>query len=292
MLRRLYSSSARIRPRRALLYMQGHDAKKLAKASSLQADCVCLDMEDGVAFNKKLDARNGINQALGNVDFGASEVLVRINAFGSGLEKLDLEAAMSAKALPHGIVLPKTEGPEQLRWLDDEISKFGDAAADVKIICLIESPMGLLNLRETLQASSRLVAVIFGADDYAAAAGAVRTVSNHEVDFARNWIATHAAAYGVQSIDLVNINLNWEGDALEVLRNESERGFEMGYSGKQVIHPKQIAVVQQAFTPKPEVLDFARRLVAAHDAHQESGKGAFVFEGKMIDLVRLSFLGN
>jgi citrate lyase subunit beta-like protein len=284
--KRLFSTNARkIIPRRSFLYMQGNDQKKLLKASGLGADCVCLDMEDGVAFNRKVEARHGIHNALGNVDFGSSEVCVRINPVSSNLEQDDLDAALTGKIAPHSICLPKTEHADHVRWLDSNISKYGDFSDQVNIFVMIENPVGLLNMKEILRASERIVAVIFGADDYAAAAGAVRTSSNHEVLFARSWIATHAAAFNVQAIDLVNINLDWENGAAELLEAESRIGFELGYSGKQVIHPKQIAVVNRAFSPSEKSIEYAEKLVQAHLNHQASGKGAFVFEGKMIDMV-------
>jgi citrate lyase beta subunit len=265
--------------------MQGNDQKKLLKASTLGADCVCLDMEDGVAFNRKIDARQGIHNALGNVNFGSSEVCIRINPVGSDLEQEDLVAALTGKLAPNSICLPKTEHSDHVRWLESNISKYGEFSDQVNIIVMIESPVGLINIKEILGASKRIVAVIFGADDYAAAAGAVRTQSNHEVLFARSWIATHAAAYNVQAIDLVNINLDWENGAAELLESESRIGFELGYSGKQVIHPKQIGIVNRAFSPSKESIEYAEKLVQAHLNHQASGKGAFVFEGKMIDMV-------
>jgi citrate lyase subunit beta-like protein len=145
---------------------------------------------------------------------------------------------------------------------------------------MIESPKALLNMNAICSASpERMDAVIFGGDDYASSVGATRTKSGEELDFARNYMLLHAAAYGVSCIDVVQIDFRNDTQ----LREESERSFREGYSGKQIIHPAQIDPVQEAYSPTFEAIAHARAVVQAHVKHQEKGEGAFEFEGKMID---------
>src|SRR4051794_15170489 len=110
-----------IRARRAFLYMQGYDMKKLLKAKSLNVDTVCLDMEDGVAYNKKIEARTTIASALSSVDFGNSEVAVRINAIGTDLFQDDLAAVLKAKRLPNAIVVPKVASAHDIQFIGEQI---------------------------------------------------------------------------------------------------------------------------------------------------------------------------
>lgn len=150
------------------------------------------------------------------------------------------------------------------------------------IISMIESPKALLNMNAICSASpERMDAVIFGGDDYASNVGATRTKSGEELEFARNYMLLHAAAHGVQCIDVVQID--FRNDAENLLREESERSFRQGYSGKQIIHPAQIDPVQEAYSPTFEAIAHAAAVVQAHVEHQERGEGAFEFKGNMID---------
>jgi citrate lyase subunit beta-like protein len=269
------------RVRRALLYLQGFDKRKIAKASAHPTlDCACLDMEDGVALSKKEEARKGIIEALANVDFGRTERLVRINGFETDLARRDLDAVICSPVLPDGIVIPKVETAANVLTVSQELDTLGDVARDVRIICMIESARALLNMPEICSASpERMDAVIFGGDDYASNVGATRTKGGEEMDFARNFMLLHAAAKGVASIDMVQIDFH----DTDHLRKESEYSFRQGYSGKQIIHPAQIDAVQEAYSPTCEAITHAAAVVQAHVEHQEQGKGAFEFDGSMID---------
>jgi citrate lyase subunit beta-like protein len=275
-------SSLAPRVRRALLYLQGFDKRKIAKASAHPTlDCACLDMEDGVALSKKEDARKGIIDALENVDFGRTERLVRINGFETGdLARSDLDAVLASPVMPDGIVIPKVESAEDVFTVSQELNALGDSARDVRIVCMIESARALLNMNAICTAApDRMDAVIFGADDYASNVGATRTKSGQEIEFARNYMLLHAAAYGVASIDAVQIDFHDK----EQLLKESQHSFRQGFGGKQVIHPAQIVPVQEAYSPTAEAIAHAAAVVQAHEEHQLRGQGAFEFEGSMID---------
>ena len=270
-----------MRARRALLYMPGDDMHKIQKSISLGVDCVCMDMEDGVAANRKAEARRLIVEALQTLDFGRSERLVRINAIGSGLEEDDLDSVLPAH--PDGIVIPKVDTGEQIHSVSNRIAaaerEHDWPRGSIHLIAIVETALGIVNLREISSADPRLEAVVFGAEDFAGDIGALRTPESWEVFYARSALVTHAAAFGLQAIDMVKIDFK----DIQALRRESLQGMQMGFSGKQIIHPNQVDPVQEAFTPSDEAIAHALRVTRAFAEHQSAGRGAFALDGKMID---------
>ena len=270
-----------MRARRALLYTPGDDPHKIRKAANLDVDCVCLDIEDGVAINQKEIARETISHLLPTLEFGKSERLVRVNPVGSAYIESDLEAIVPIR--PDGIVIPKVQSGEQINWIADQLTKFEKlsnfSSGSIILIAIIESALALVNLKEIATASQRLEALIFGAEDLAANLGAERSKSGWEVFYARSAIVTHTAAYGLQAIDMVNIDFQ----DLDNLRFSARQGVKMGYSGKQVIHPDQVQPIQEAFTPSDEQIIKAKKIVEEFDQQQKAGRGAFAVNGKMID---------
>jgi citrate lyase beta subunit len=271
-----------MRVRRALLFVPGDSARKTEKALTLGADCVCLDMEDGVALSQKQAAREAILRALRTQSFGRSERMIRLNRYGSGWEADDFAGTIAGR--PDSILLPKVESAEALRWLDAQITsaeRHHDwPPGGIEMLAMIETARGVVNLKEIAGASTRLTALVFGAEDLAGDIGAVRTPEAWEVFYARSAVVTHAAAFGLQAIDIVYVDYT---DTDGLIR-EARQGAEMGYAGKQVIHPGQIAPVQAAFTPDEAAIAQARRIVEAHAQHQASGLGAFALDGKMVDM--------
>lgn len=270
-----------MRARRALLYMPGDDLRKIHKAAGLDVDCICMDMEDGVALNRKAQARQTIAEALGALDFGRSERLARINPVGSGLEEADLDAVLPSH--PQGIVVPKVEQPGQVAWVSSRIAAveaaYGWKHGEIGLIVLVETALGVVNLPRIVSASPRLQAVIFGAEDLAGDIGAERTPEGWEVFYARSAIVTHTAAYNLQAIDMVYVDFHDE----QGLRREALEGARMGFAGKQIIHPNQVLPVQEAYTPGDAAIVHARRVIEAMEAHQAQGAGAFALDGKMVD---------
>jgi citrate lyase beta subunit len=267
--------------RRALLYMPGDDRHKIEKALTLQVDSICMDLEDGVAPNRKILARRVIASALQELDFSTSERLVRINAIGSGLEQQDIEQILTFR--PDGIVVPKVESLEQLQWVSGKIENAeltsGWPVNSIRLIADVETAKGMLTLKE-IASHPRLDALIFGAEDYAVSIGAVRTRQGWEVFTARSMVVMQAKSLGLQAIDMVTVDFH----DLERMRSEAIFGAQLGYTGKQVIHPAQVGPVQEAFTPDDFSIQQARHLVEAFESHQKDGRGAFALEGKMIDL--------
>ncbi len=267
--------------RRALLYMPGDNWKMITKSVTLGVDSICMDMEDGTAVNKKAEARVAIAKALQELDFGASEKLARINSVGSGWEKDDIEAVLPYH--PDGIVIPKVESFEQVDWASKIIEaaelKYGWLINSVRILIGVETAKGILNLKE-IAAHPRLDAIIFGGEDFAASIGAVRTKDAVELLYARQAVIVACAANDLQALDIVTIDYK----DLEALKIESQFGVGLGFSGKQIIHPNQVSVVQEAFTPSDESIAYARRIVETFEVSQKEGKGAYSLDGKMIDM--------
>ncbi len=270
-----------MRARRALLYMPGDDMHKIQKAITLGVDCICMDIEDGVALTRKAEARSTIAEALRTLDFKGSERLVRINPVGSGMDEEDLRAVLPTH--PDGIVIPKVGLAEQVRWVSDQIEEIecarGWPVGQIVLLALIETARGVVNLKEIAGACPRLEALIFGAEDLAGDIGAVRTRPGWEIFYARSATVTHAAAFGLQAIDMVFMDLQ----DIEGLSEESIQGAEMAYTGKQVIHPNQVAPVQEAFSPSDEAISQALRVVETAEQYQAAGTGAFALDGRMID---------
>jgi citrate lyase subunit beta-like protein len=268
--------------RRALLYVPGDDRHKAEKAASLNVDCICLDLEDGVAANRKDAARAEVANSLNSLDFHGSERLVRLNSLSSGLCPLDLEVILSAR--PDSLYLPKVNTSSDIRWMEEQIDVFekteGITPGSIGLVAGIESALGILSLTEICRASNRLSGLVFGAEDYMADVGGIRTPQGQEMLFARSVLVTCAVAFELQAIDMVCTDIEDEERLLE----EARSGMALGYTGKQVIHPSQVVPVQKAFTPDPQSIDRARQIVNAYQEHLVIGKGAFVLNGKMVDM--------
>jgi citrate lyase beta subunit len=272
-----------IQTRRALLFMPGDDRHKIEKGAALQVDSIIMDLEDGVALSQKAVARTTVAAVLREIDFGATERLVRLNpVVPDGLYRDDFAATIEGR--PDGYVIPKVESPDQLQdiasWLTRAEQRHKWPDNSIILIAIVETALGIVNLREIAGASPRLRALAFGAEDLASDLGATRTTEGWEVFYARSALVLHAKAAGLQAIDTPFVDLKAD-DSL--LLADAERAATMGYSGKLAIHPRQVKVLQQAFTPTAAQIDRARRLIEAHDAQQSAGTGVFNFEGRMVD---------
>lgn len=271
-----------LRARRALMYAPGSDANKLAKAAALDLDGAILDLEDGVAFNKKDEARGIIRQALETLDFGRTERIVRINPLYSGRAQEDLRAVLPGR--PDAILIPKADHAQIIREVDEIISaverEHGWLPGGISLLLLIETAAAFVNLADICQASPRIQALTFGAEDFCADTGVTRTVEAKELLYARSALVMHAAAFGMQAIDMVQINYRDN----ELLERECREAVELGFSGKTVVHPGQIEVVQRMFTPDEKLVRYALQVVEGAREAQLKGSGVFTLEGKLVDL--------
>ena len=272
------------RPRRSLFSVPGADQRKITKAQGLNADAVVLDLEDGVAYDKKVDARNLVRQTLvdPSQDFGSAELCVRINGLDTNDVALrDLEAVLPCSRL-QAVVVPKVENASDIVFVSRMIDSLSDNR-DVRIIAAIESAMGFLNLREIAEvgtSKARLDALVFASEDFCADIEATRTESATEMLYARSQLVMAAKAFGLQAIDMVHINFR----DLDGLKVECEGGRQMGFTGKQAIHPAQIDIINELFAPSPKEIDFASRAVQEYETTAAKGKGACVVDGVVVDM--------
>ncbi|MBP9041279.1 MAG: CoA ester lyase [Anaerolineaceae bacterium] len=269
------------RARRALMYVPGNDERKISKAAGLNADGIILDLEDGVSANRKDEARVGIQKALQEVNFGRSERLVRINSLASGRAMGDLLAVMPGK--PDAILIPKADSAAIVQEIDSLITEM-ERDLDIEsgrtaIILTIESARAFLDLQAICRSSQRVEGLVFGAEDFTADTGITRTLDARELLYARSQLVMHAAAFGFNAIDMVQTNYS----DLALLERECREGAELGFTGKQVIHPAQVEIVQAAFTPSAKLIEYARRVMEAAQEAMREGKGAFSLDGQMVD---------
>ncbi|MCB9639520.1 MAG: CoA ester lyase [Myxococcales bacterium] len=269
-------------PRRSMLFMPGDSLRKIAKAATLEADCIVMDLEDGVALNQKAEARKVIAQAFQEVDFGRREKLIRINPLYTGMTYEDIHATIACQ--PDGYVIPKVEHPDQLKEIDYILRQLEHQqnypSQSIGLYAVIESALGIVNVGQIAGATPRLRALMFGAEDLAGDIGAQRTSDGWEVFYARSAVVTAAAAYRLDPIDTVHPDFHDP----EGLERECQKARQMGYTGKMAIHPNQVATMNKMFSPSPEEIDRAKRLLQVNQEQQAQGIGAFAFEGKMVDM--------
>jgi citrate lyase subunit beta/citryl-CoA lyase len=280
------------RRRRSLHFVPGGNDRMLAKALTLPADGLILDLEDAVAPDRKAATRGVVRDWLARPDFGGRERWVRMNPLATGLGQADLEETLPAR--PDGYVVPKpgraADIREIARILDRLEQQHGLPNGMTRLVLIAtETPEGLLNIREIAAASPRTVAISWGVEDLGAAMGLgrVRDAEGRYLDiprYARVMCAVVASASGVEAIDTVYTDIA----DLDGLRRECEDGVAMGFSGKISIHPNQIAVINDVFTPPKEAVDEARALVAAFEEHARRGVYAFTFKGQMVDAPHLT----
>ena len=271
-----------LRARRALMYVPGSEQHKLEKAASLGIDGVILDLEDGVAFNRKDEARGIIRQALESINYGRTERLVRINPVSSGRAEADLQAVLPGR--PDGVVIPKADSAQIVHTVDEIITRTekeqGWKEGGIALALLIETAIAFIHLAEICQASRRTQVLIFGAEDLCADTGIIRTVEARELLYARSALVMNAAAFGLQAIDMVQIHYR----DIDLLEKECQEALELGFSGKTVVHPSQIETVQRIFTPDENQVSYARRVVEGARDAQIAGSGVFTLDGKLVDL--------
>ncbi|MFP4174167.1 MAG: HpcH/HpaI aldolase/citrate lyase family protein [Halobacteriales archaeon] len=259
--------------RRSVLFTPGDEPEMMRKALEGDADVVVFDLEDAVAPDEKESARDAVDDVLDDIPQDAPEVWVRLNTFDSEIDGRDDLDALTGE--PSCFVVPKAGDAGNVEAVAGALDKHG---SDAGLVPIIESAAGVVNAAEIADAP-RVSAVVFGAEDLAADLGATRTDEGDEVVYARQKVVAAATAAGVDAIDTLWTDF---GDT-EGLRNDTERGIGLGYDGKLAIHPAQVAVINDAFTPEPERVEWAERVLEAKREADEAGKGVFEVDGEMVD---------
>jgi citrate lyase subunit beta/citryl-CoA lyase len=277
--------NATITLRRSLLYVPGDKEAMLAKAPGRGADGLILNLEDAVAPANKNLARETVTQALHGLDFGRAETIVRINPPDTDAGYRDLLAV--TPLAPDAILLPKVSSAEEVRfvaWTIERLEGFhGLPAGHIKMMCMIESAAGVLNAAEIAACHPRVAALIFGATDFSMEVGCAITEEGRGLLAAASHIILAARAAGVDVIDTPYMKL----DDPEGLTRSSRLARELGFDGKSAIHPAQVAPINAAFSPTPEQVAWARRVLALAPDGDLTRLGAAVLDGQLIEAPHL-----
>jgi len=264
------------RPRRSLLFMPGANARALEKARTLPADGLIFDLEDAVAPAAKPAARDTVAAALESGRYGRRERVLRINALATewGGDDLRLAAGLPLDA----VLLPKVESAAQVREAAAAIESRG-APPQLALWCMLETPLGMLAARDIAGASPRLAALVVGTSDLTKDLQALDTPDRLPLMTALGLALLAARAYRLAILDGVYLDLADEAGFAAQCR----QGRALGFDGKTLIHPKQIAPANAAFAPQPGDIAEARRIIAAYDEAMAAGRGIVVVDGRLIE---------
>jgi citrate lyase subunit beta/citryl-CoA lyase len=265
-----------VRPRRSILYMPGSNPRAMEKGKTLPADGLILDLEDAVAPDAKIQAREQVAAAIQGGGYGRRELILRVNALNTAWGYADLVAAATSGA--HAVLLPKVESADAVRQAEAVLVAAG-APAEQKIWCMMETPMGILNVREIAGATPRLGGFVMGTSDLAKDLHAAHTSERLPMITSLGLCLLAARAYGLAILDGVYLDLNDD----EGFAGSCRQGAELGFDGKTLIHPKTIAAANSAFGPSADEVAFSRKIIAAHREAGEAGKGVVVVDGKLIE---------
>jgi citrate lyase subunit beta/citryl-CoA lyase len=264
-----------IHPRRSALYVPGSNPRALEKAKSLDADVLIFDFEDGVAPDRKEDARRQVTAALKAGGF-KSECVIRINHPGTKLGAADLKTAAVSGC--DAVLLPKVETAQEVRDAALRLAAAG-APPSMGIWCMIETPLGVLRAQEIAFSSPHLKCLVMGTSDLAKDLRARHTPDRLPVLTSLSLCVLAARAAGLPILDGVHLDLDDEEGFLASCR----QGAELGFDGKTLIHPKTIAAANAAFGPTPEEVALAKRIIAAHAEALKKGQGVAVVDGTLVE---------
>lgn len=261
--------------RRSVLFSPGDQPELMRKAPRTGADTVVFDLEDAVVPEAKAAARETVAEVIGDPTFDPDcEVCVRLNPDRETAE-LDAEAITAADPRLDSIMVPKAESVADIHAINDPVAARG---YECPVIALCESAAGVLNA-QSVAATDPVDAVAFGAEDLSADIGATRTEAGTEVSHARQHVVLAAGAAGVDAIDTLVTDIG----ASEHLEAEATFARQLGYDGKMAIHPAQVDVINGAFTPPPEDVEWAKRVLAAAETAEREGRGVVRVDDEMID---------
>ncbi len=267
--------------RRTMLYVPGNNPGMIRDAHIYGSDCIMFDLEDSVSIREKDAARFLVFNALCSLDYGNKELVVRVNSLDSRLGIDDLEAIVrTRKAI---IRLPKTESAQDILDCEKEIGRIeGEIGVEIgstKMMAAIETAQGVLNAQEIAKSSKRLIGIAIGAEDYVTDLKTSRSPEGIELLFGRSMVLLAARAAKIDAIDTVYSDINNE----DGFRQEVRLIKQLGFDGKSVINPKQIAPVHEIFTPTEKEIKKSLAIVTAIEQAQQRGSGVIALNGKMID---------
>ena len=264
--------SNKINVRRSFIFTPGLKPEMFPKAIASGADMVCIELEDGLSIKDKDEARKNTIEALETLEVKSGvELVVRVNCQRTKFGLLDLEAFISAKTKVKAIMLPKVKTPDEIAFIDDLLT---DCGLDTDLHVIMETNEALESIYEIANASKRIVALYFGGVDMAAELRVPNEYKN--LIYARSKLVHAGASVGVDVIDVPYLDL----DDMDGMKKEAELVRDLGFTGKGSIHPKQINMLNEIFTPSKEEIVKAKRIV---DQFNASNTGLVVIDGKLIE---------
>lgn len=270
------------RARRTMMFAPANNPKMLVTAHLYGPDCVLFDLEDAVKYADKDAARDLLAEALKVIDYGDTEIFARINPLSTEFGKDDVRVLVPAGLRKMRLAMCET--PEQVKELDQLLTKVekehGIENGACKIQCSLETPLAVMNAVSIATASSRVISISFGAEDFTRTMGAERTKEGKELFVARTMVVMAAAIAGVDAIDTVWSDLDDE----EGFKEEVKTSMNLGFAGKSCIHPSQVKIVHKIFTPNKEELEKSLEIVKAAEAANINKGGVITVNGKMVDI--------
>ena len=267
---------------RSLIFVPGNRPNMLERALGFNADVTMVDLEDSVPPGEKVTARDVAREWVPRLRNEGHRVMVRVNSLDTGLTRDELETLVSPDLA--GISLGKAESPQELQDADQLItsleSSAGVEAGHIKLIPWIENAPAVMDPFRMATASTRIIAIAFGAEDYTNDIGIQRTDTGEEVYFARAQTAVAAHAARVACLDSPFVGFR-DPDGL---REDIRVIRQLGFTGKFAIHPAQIDIINESFTPSEEEVDYARKVVDAFRQAESIGRGSADLDGRMIDV--------
>ncbi len=265
-------NSHKISVRRSFIFTPGLKPEMFPKAISSGADMVCIELEDGIAIKDKDEARKNTFKALETLEVKSGvELVVRLNCQRTKFGLMDLEAVVSSKTNVKAIMLPKVKTPDEIIFIDDMLT---DCGLDTDLHVIMETNEALESIYDIAHASKRIVALYFGGVDMAAELRVPNEYKN--LIYARSRLVHAGASAGVDVIDVPYLDL----EDMDGMKKEAELVRDLGFTGKGSIHPKQINMLNEIFTPSKEEIIKAKKIV---DQFNESDTGLVVIDGKLIE---------
>ena len=264
--------SNKINVRRSFIFTPGLKPEMFPKAIASGADMVCIELEDGIAIKDKNEARKNTIEALETLEIKSGvELVVRVNCQRTKFGLLDLEAFISTKTKVKAIMLPKVKTPDEIAFIDDLLT---DCGLDTDLHVIMETNEALESIYEIANASKRIVALYFGGVDMAAELRVPNEYKN--LIYARSKLVHAGASVGVDVVDVPYLDL----DDMDGMKKEAELVRDLGFTGKGSIHPKQINMLNEIFTPSKDEIIKAKKIV---DQFNASDTGLVVIDGKLIE---------
>jgi citrate lyase subunit beta/citryl-CoA lyase len=265
-----------LRPRRSVLYMPGANERALAKARTLPADALILDLEDAVAPDAKADARERVRAAVTSGEYGTRELIIRVNGLDTPWHAEDVRAASAAG--PDAVLVPKVNSPTEVHAIERLLEVSG-APARTAIWAMLETPVAMLHAEDIAMQSRRLTVLVLGTNDLANELHAEHVPGRAPLLAGLSLALLAARATGKVILDGVY------NDVRDLAGFEAEclQGKQLGFDGKTLIHPSQVQPCNRIFAPSAEEVDRSRRIIDAFDEARRNGRGVVTVDGRMIE---------